>query len=248
MALMIILALLIGMSIGSYIYNSKTAHAVPEISMGKLTTGTILGNPIFITVKLSGTCIAMVKLNQTDECPSYKILFPVDNTNQMISGKFVTTNGFFHRLTSHTQFHYQMYKTGDTIIMIDPDPMAMEYGKNIEIVPHGLKYTLAKTNVSTNNTRIDYIGRFVDAGCKNAIISYSPSLLNDTINYLKNNCVATSTNFNSTHKYEQQEHKTDPNSSAIHKYMVWLKQAKDSNKSNCITKKCKVIKDPTSKW
>jgi hypothetical protein len=242
MTLIIILMFIIGVSIGQIILSQKMAHAVTSINLGSITTGTVLGTPTFIGVKLSGTCIAMVKLNQTDDCPSYKMIFPFDNTNQQISGKFVTTNGFFHRLTSHTQFHYQMYKTEDTIIMIDPDAAAMQYGKTITIVPPEFTYKLNSDN-ATNGTRTQYYDRYVSSDCKQATISYSASLLNDTIVYLKNNCVGKSS-FVEKKQIPLPVHKLDYNT-AISKYYAWLKEAKKESSKNCITQKCII---PDTRW
>jgi len=244
MSLIIILMFVIGMTIGSYIYNSKIANAITTINAGSLTTGTILGNPTIIGIQLSNTCIKMVQENQTNDCPSYYKLKGLDTTNQMMSGKFVFTNGYYHRLAPQTKNHYQMYKTDQTIIMLDPDYMSTYLGKTILIVPQGFSYHSNLDN-ATNGTRTEYL-EYVSPDCKQATISYNATILNNTISYLKSGCT--------TKSFVEKKviplpapHKLDYNT-AISKYKAWLEQAKKQHSENCIIKKCKTVKNIYSNW
>lgn len=254
--LMVILMFVIGVSIGAYEYQLKIqAHAITSISMGKLTTGTVLGNPTIINVRLSNTCLAMIKNNDTSECPTYKKILPFDNSNKMLSGRFVTDkNGFFHRLVPNTLYHYQMYLSSQTIVLLDPDPRAMEYGKNITIVPNGtLNYALTDDAMSLSSTkgtgdnivslnyinRTEYHQRSVASDCQSAEIEYSYFLLNDTINYLKSNCKIT--HFKEATIIPMKLKPADIKNSVTLKYNNWVKtEAIPISKKNCLKNYCPV--------
>lgn len=165
-----------------------------SLSLGNLVTGSVYTNsPTLITVDLSNQCLALVKFNQTSECPTYKTIFKYDNSNQMLSGKFTTTNNFFHREPTKTINHWGMYAPGTWIIMIDPDYNAIVHSKEITLVP-SLTYVFDDQAVGSNHTRNEYQNRYVYPGCTGAQIVYSDFLLNDTIHYLESGC--TKTNYN----------------------------------------------------
>lgn len=254
-ALLVILMLIIGMSIGGYIYQSKLAHG-ESYNLGKITIGTIAGTPKLIGITLSQTCITLVKSNSTDDdCPSYKDLIKYDNTNQFISGKFVTTNGFFHRAnmasSSNNNFHhYQMYGSNKTLIMIDPDQPSMVYGQTITIVPHGLVW-VSTVDPIKNNIRTQYHDRSVSSDCKTAKVTNKNflfgnrtiSLLNDTIAYLESGCKITS--FNNTQTIVMKETPADYKHCVICAYKDWLKKVKTESSKNCINYKCAI---PDTRW
>jgi len=197
-----------------------------------------------IGIELSNTCISLVRQNHTDDCPSYKNLLQFDTSNQTISGRFIDTKGFFHRGIAELAAHFLLYKSA---IMVDPDHQSVIYGKLIIIVPQGFIYIGTNSSNTINGTRTIYHDRFVNSDCTTATIDYSPFLLNDTISYLKSGC--TITHFTNAKKITLSDYSAiDYRSSAIYKYMTWLKQAKADSKGNCITHKCVKIKDVNSKW
>lgn len=164
-----------------------------SISLGKLVTGGVYTNtPDLITVDLSSQCLALLKQNQTGDCTTYQKIFKYDNSNQIISGKFVLTNGFFHRLPTRTINHWGMYPPGSWVVMIDPDYNAIIHSKEITIVPT-LNYINKDESVGSNHTINEYQQRYTMPNCSGAEIVYSDFLLNDTIHYLESGC--TKTNF-----------------------------------------------------
>lgn len=165
-----------------------------SISLGSIITGSVYTtSPTLITIDLSNQCLALVKHNQTSECPTYKKILPYDNSNQMLSGKFVTTDNFFHRQLTNTINHWGLYAPGTWIVMIDPDYNAIIHSKEISLVP-SLTYIIKDQTVGSNHTRNEYHDRYVDPGCTSAEIVYSDFLLNDTIHYLESGCTITKYN------------------------------------------------------
>jgi len=179
-----ILVLVIGFS-----YSEANATTV---SLGNLVTGGVYTlNPDLITVDLSNECLTLIKHNDTSQCPTYKAILPYDNSNQLISGKFVATQGFFHRLQTSTVNHWGMYPPGKWTIMIDADYRAIVHSKEITIVP-SLTFINKDDSVGNDHNRIEYQNRYVYPSCTGAEIVYSDSLLNDTIKYLESGCKTTS--------------------------------------------------------
>lgn len=190
----ILQTLVSGVIMAVLLFSNQEASATNSVNLGNLVTGSVLTNtPNIITVDLSNQCLALVKANNTSECPTYKTIFPHDNSNQMLSGKFVTTNGFFHRLQTKTVNHWGMYSTNKWIIMIDPDYNAIVHSKEITIVP-SLTYINKDQSVGSNHTVTVYDKRFVMPDCSSATIVYSEFLLSDTIHYLESGCKTTGYN------------------------------------------------------
>src|SRR5690349_6613233 len=105
---------------------TQEANATPSYSIGKLVTGGIFTTtPNLITVDLSKECLTLLKHNETSNCPTYQKIYKFDNSNQVISGKFVTINGFFQRLPTNTVEHWAMYPPNKLIVMIDADYRAI---------------------------------------------------------------------------------------------------------------------------
>src|SRR5690349_688991 len=118
-------------------YFFQDAYATtPTYNLGKLVTGSVYTNtPNIITISLSNQCLTLVKHNDTRDCPSYHDIIKYDNTNPVISGHFITTNGFFHRSFIATALHYKMYAPNKYLTMVDPDYYALIHSKQIIIVP-----------------------------------------------------------------------------------------------------------------
>lgn len=172
----------------------QEVNAIPSYSLGKIVIGSVLTNsPKLITIDLSNQCLALVKHNQTDDCPSYKPIIKYDNSSQYLSGRFIETAGFLHRTISHTLNHYKMYSPDKWTVMVDPDSLSITHSKEITIVPHGsLNYINKNEVVNKTNIRTEYHDRYVDPSCIHAEIVYSDFLLKDTISYLESGCKTTS--------------------------------------------------------
>jgi hypothetical protein len=77
-----------------------------------------------ITLSLSNGCIQAHKNNITTICPTYEDLIQFDNTDQLISGEFVTENGFYHRADSKFKKHCNYYNNPQLfplVLVVDPD-------------------------------------------------------------------------------------------------------------------------------
>lgn len=188
------LSLMILVFLSTTLIQIPGVFATNSVSMGNLITGTALTTtPNLITVDLSNQCLALIKMNNTKECPTYKTLAKHDNSNQVISGKIVTKNGFTYRETTKSTNHWTMYPPGKLIVMIDPDYNALVHSKEITIVP-SLYYAESGQTVGSNHTMIVHTKRITNPSCTSAKIVYSEYLLEDTINYLSSNCTKTSFN------------------------------------------------------
>lgn len=91
-----------------------------------------------IGVKLSKTCITMIKNNYNSTCPTYKDIITLDNSNTNISGKFTTDkDGFFHRGKAQVEASWRAYDFEDQLrIFIDPPSGMSERIKTITIHPN----------------------------------------------------------------------------------------------------------------
>lgn len=224
------------------------ASATTSVNLGHLVTGSVYTtSPNLITIDLSPQCIALIKQNVTNDCPTYKYLASkYDNTNQMMSGRFITTNGFYHRAYPQTQLHFEMYPPSKKIIMVDADANAIIHSQEITIVPPPFTY-IDKTEeiTSKNNTRNIYHDRAVTL-CKQAKITFSDYLLNDTIAYLQSGC--TKTTFDNKSKVTLHVTNIDASGLESVKMQKYYAQIKAMNGQNCITKVCITPKDPDKKW
>lgn len=153
-----------------------------------------------IGIELSNTCIIMIKNNFTTTCPSYEELATLDSSIFKYSGKFITTDGFFHRDKTQYKNSWKLYENDPMIrIIVDPPVGMSERIKMIILKPNFDTYILPdskqqesvfenidktvngtftkeKKTISTLNQtqyygRILYHDRYVDEGCKDATIN-----------------------------------------------------------------------------
>ncbi len=212
-----------------------------------------------IGIELSNTCITMIKNNFTTTCPSYEDLLGLDSSIQEYSGKFITTDGFFHRDKTQYKNSWKLYESDPMIrIIVDPPVGMSERIKTIILKPNFGTYILTgsiqqeslfeyidKTISSGVNTtkvisvlnqtqqygRILYHDRYVD-NCKDATINADvwKILLPYTIHHLRTDCKFTS--FNNKEIIYPNSTSIDLSSSPNYKYQEWLSQTKES----CISK------------
>jgi len=152
-------------------------------------------------VELSQSCLIQVKNNFETKCPSYKDLYHLDSSNQIISGKFITTDDFFHRNPTVVKNSWEWYSADLTErIFIDPPAEMHKRIKMITLLPNFDTYYRQgelKRAYSSNNSnsmqefdRILYHDRYVNINCSIATINADKwkILLNDTINFMQKNC------------------------------------------------------------
>lgn len=205
-----------------------------------VTEGKIRGNyGNFITIELSRTCLAQVKANLTTKCPTYQELEKFDTTNKKISGKFEFDDfGFYHRgkpLYKNYQLSYTPAKF-PLVVCVDCSDQIFRNSKTIFVEAFDYVFKNNKDNVIKNFTRYEYSSRSVK-DCHEAMIAYSPFLLNDTINFLNSGC--TKTEFNDTKSiYMTPKPIGDRMQYKEYQYQKWLKDAK-ATAQELAKQKCK---------
>jgi len=69
------------------------------------------GKNKLIGIRLSTTCIALIKSNTSTTCPTYQNLLPFDTSDITISGNFTfDSNGFFHREEPSLAKSWELYR------------------------------------------------------------------------------------------------------------------------------------------
>lgn len=155
-----------------------------------------------IGVELSQSCITAIKNNFRTTCPTYEDLYNLDSSNTIISGNFITIDGFFHREATKIKNNWRWYDMDKTErIFIDP-PLGMNNKiKMITLLPNFDTYyrqgdlTRQYSGNSSSSSmqefeRVLYHDRFMNPNCSVATINADKwkILLNDTITYMRNNC------------------------------------------------------------
>jgi len=213
------------------------------ISLGSLVTGTANKPAQLIGIQLSQVCLTEIKNHDYSSCPSYQTLAKYDNTYHSLYGKFVDTNGWYHRDNPRIPNYYQVYNPGKAVIAVDPEENFILNAQNIIIQPKNFTYINVNDVVGNNHTRIEYHDRYNNQ-CKEEWISYSDFLLNDTIKYLQSGC--TKTNFVDHKLIQTGNQPFDMVHSQALKNMAYYKTAK-TRTQNCITQVCPYI-DTGKKW
>ena len=212
-----------------------------------------------IGIELSNTCITMIKNNFTTTCPSYEDLLGLDSSIQEYSGKFITTDGFFHRDKTQYKNSWKLYENDPIIrIIVDPPVGMSERIKTIILKPNFGTYIL--TDSKQQESMFEYIDKIISSGvnktktisvlnqtqqygkilyhdryvdnCKDATINADvwKSLLPQTIHHLRTDCEFTS--FNNKEIIYPNRTNIDLSSSPNYKYQEWLSQTKES----CLSK------------
>jgi len=145
-----------------------------------------------IGIILSNTCIQMIKNNIETTCPTYEELYFLDSSNEDVSGKFVTDNGFFHRENTSMTNSWKWYNFEERPrIFVDPPSQTHRDIIIIEITPNLDTFIMPDFEMIQEKTRVVYHGMYVDKKCKNVIIDSDIWLehIAKLIHYLRRGCV-----------------------------------------------------------
>lgn len=190
-----------------------------------------------IAIELSKSCQA------SPNCPTWSDLLPYDNSNQMISGKFVKVNGKDVRHCSNIKNSLAWYDYNNknkTVIFVDPCYKESIYMHRITIVPSLDNYH------TKDQMKVKEIGNIKDfkpiqnirtishtrsvQNCDQAVITakdWKP-LLDDTIQYLLTGCGETK--YKTTSDIIQNITKHDIATSSKYKLEQYAKYVKE----NCL--------------
>ncbi len=184
-----------------------------------------------VGIYISDVCKSLIQNNFTTNCPRYDhpLLLSLDTSNKLISGDFVTKNGWFHRDSPKYQNSWRYYENSDNKypILIDP-PVGMQMiiitiESNLDV------YRLTKDKEVTNYSQTLYKDRYVAEGCNSAVISADvwEQQLADTIFYIRNGCDERYTKFKNSFQVPIQTVKHDYTTSQKYKEDQWKKQVLD---------------------
>ncbi len=184
-------------------------------------------------ITVSNTCLVMHKNNITTDCPTYEsimVLFP-DTSNHDVSGKFIFKDNMIQRDKPQFKNSYNWYTFlgHETVLFIDPDTYTQKEIGMITIHPQLGLYKINKMSGKVeDNKRYLGTGRYIE-DCRNAAIDGKNwiFLLGDTINYLRNNCEAQYTQFNSTIEYQAKltDHDITTSNKWLHEtFIEWVKE------------------------
>jgi len=184
-------------------------------------------------IAISNTCITMHKNNVTTDCPTYEAilsLFP-DTSNHDVSGKFIYKDNMLQRQNPPYTKSYSWYEfnTQNTILFVDPDTQTQKEIGMITIHSQLPYYRIADMSGKVeDNKRYLGTGRYIEE-CRNAAIDGKNwvFLLGDTINYLRHNCEAAFTQFNSTIEFNKQlvDHDITISNKWLHDtFIEWVKE------------------------
>lgn len=217
-----------------------------------------------IGIKLSSSCIQLIKNNFTTTCPTYEELYKLDSSVQNISGEFGYKDGYFQRLDSNyinsrnwydfdnqlrifvdppvsMQSHIKMVKIEsnfDTYLLNGKNYQSAKYeDKNIEVINHFNKTKIITLKVKTQEQgQIIYHDRYIDDYCKMSIISSDnwKELLDDTIKHMRQNCDEGTTIFNNTEFIPAIKTEFDITKSPSWQALQWFEKAKIECKNLCL--------------
>lgn len=199
---------------------------------------THIGNNIGI--KLSNTCLTMIKNNITTNCPTYEellLLYP-DQSDPKVSGAFENLNGIYQRNNKQLESHFEFYRFDDKPrLWIDPPNDVISQMKIIFITSYDFIYPVTKGKMENATIEIGQ-SRYID-NCRIVTITSNNwfFLTGDSIQTLLLNCIEGSTNFNEVKikKFELTNHDITTSAKWI------LEQRVKEIKLNCLDEfmKCK---------
>jgi hypothetical protein len=141
--------------------------------------------PILISIVQSDTC------ERSTSCLDLKDLKSLDTSDQRISGTFkMLPDGDYMRSKPQYKNHWEFYKLSKSnyTVCVGCDLGFQSHSKVITIESNpNFKYILQKDHKIVNNTFYEYNGRYIDS-CSSAVVSSNLDLIQDTIQYLGNNC------------------------------------------------------------
>lgn len=222
----------------AYCYSIVVVASVWHLGIMCLLLGSALSYPSAqasqpsIGIALSDTCFIMVQQGFDTDCPSIEYLYSTgwDTTDPKVSGGFSVIDDVFQREFPQLQKHYRFYDFG-TLPMIWIDPPADTRDKvRMIIIEAELKNYFAGGQMSKEkNQRSVSHDRYVDASCRNAVISAEKwsELIADTIYYMRNNCIEGYTNHDTIEVIEDEITEWDITTSQRWKddqYLEWIKK------------------------
>lgn len=188
-----------------------------------------------VGIKLSKSCITLIKNNFSNNCPTYKELSVLDTSEQKVTGKFVTDkNGFFHRAEPNFQNSWRWYDNDDKVrLIIDPPSGMAERIRMVTIENNfGVYFTSGDFKIDDEGVRKYHEGRYISK-CFTATISAERwgELLADTVNMLRTGCEETTQQdlFIEVLPRTDIDITTSPN----WQYTQWLNSSKDLCKTLC---------------
>lgn len=136
--------------------------------------------PILITLVQSDTC------ERSKSCIHFGDLTPLDTSDQRISGILYDDHRGKPQYKNHWEF-YKLSKSNYTVC-VGCDLGFQSHSKVITIESNpNFKYVKKDDHKIINNTFYEYNGRFIDS-CGSAVVSSNIDLIQDTIQYLGNDC------------------------------------------------------------
>lgn len=188
-----------------------------------------------VGVKISDTCIKLVRNNFTTTCPSYEDLIGIDSSNQYVSGYFVTeSDGFLHRMEPNYKNSWKWYEHDEEIrVIVDPPSDMMKKIPMITIENNfGVYFRADDFRIDDEGVRKYNQHRYV-SNCNDATLSTEiwVNALADTINMLQTGCRITEIQETFTEQLPKTE--IDIRTSPNWKYNQWLSEVKDSCKIVC---------------
>tara|TARA_Y100000588_G_scaffold278438_1_gene295077 strand:- start:1336 stop:2349 length:1014 start_codon:yes stop_codon:yes gene_type:complete len=150
----------------------------------------------FIGITLSQTCERLISVNATTNCPTYgELVLKFDNTNPLVSGKFVEKDNDLRREDTKMKNHWEFYeqKKYGTVIMVDPDNDYKKRAVIVEIQPNDFEVVnvfggQSKQSAFVNGTIISYTGLYIDEKCKRILSAPDIQRITNTINFATSGC------------------------------------------------------------
>lgn len=195
-----------------------------------------------IGIQDSQVCLTLMKNHMPNHCLSYDILKPVDTTNSLISGNWVSFP-YYHREKPRVIDHYR-FTNNAWVVMVDPNPDFTTKAKMITVTNDNFTWVNTDETVKDNRVRVEHVNRSVSTSCNEATVAPILWLVKDTIQYLESGC--TVTKYNDTKVMYVPIPKIDLFGSSWYHNYLWLQQAKQL-KQNCIQKCNVTLNDPNVK-
>ena len=185
---------------------------------------------MYISIALSQACENMIKQNVSSNCPAYATLIDLfDNTNEMVSGKFIEKDNDLRRDDNQMTKHWEFYPQNgfETVVMVDPDVLYMRQAVNIEVQSNDFRVAniwggQSKQSSFVNGTITSYNGLSVDKDCTR--INTSPDLqrITNVIGFAISGCTEQFDIQPNVMKLNATEF--DKTDSQYYKYQEWLSQ------------------------
>lgn len=188
-----------------------------------------------VGVRISDTCMKLIRNNFTTACPSYDDLLGIDSSNQYVSGYFIVEDdGFLHRMEPKYKNSWKWYEHDEKIrIIIDPPSGMAEKIPMITIENNfGVYFRADDFRINDESVRKYNQHRYI-SNCYEAILSADiwQKALADTINMLQTGCRITEIQETFTEELPKTE--IDITTSPNWHYKQWLSEAKNSCKTIC---------------